>query len=141
MNIGKPQQSNTPMPDKLPSAEGRAMDIVAYTRYQEAKSFYHDLQKTMTAQYGDIEKATIELLMQRDAAIRADEARIQSERYAACVEALKELIAGKDKHLFETWTETPADEEPTHVERCCRAIDLWSKARKALAELEGKGKI
>jgi hypothetical protein len=39
-----------------------------------------------------------ELLEARDAAIRADEARKQSERYAACVEAMKYAIKFLDKN-------------------------------------------
>jgi hypothetical protein len=74
-------QASTPMPDKLPSAETLAL------------AFYGGMALPMKSA-----RLLETALNSAFAAIRADEARIQSERYAACVEALKECVEELECH-------------------------------------------
>jgi hypothetical protein len=73
-------QPSTPMPDNLPSAEELAVSI-------------HDKF------YFDHEQEAVQLLESAFAAIRADEARKQAQRYAACIEDIKSRI-NLDKDTF-----------------------------------------
>jgi hypothetical protein len=115
------------MSDTIQSAEAFAVEVLAI--FSEACTpGYRFFGATTKAQPGINDAAKV--VESRDAAIRADEARKQAQRCAACVEALKNVSEAEQSVAYQ---KTGFSEQLAILSMLRQCGEI---ARKALADLE-----